>query len=139
MPDSVGIDRRTGKILTDREHVKQSISVILRTPLRKITRDDFEVVASRRRQRRWFGSEVQELIDRPMTTTNIMRIKSAVYVGLELNEPRFKLTDCDVIELSETGQIIVAVAGRYIPKGHIGFDAVNDNIIQVNVPFGVAA
>ena len=53
-----GISRATGKVLTRREHIAQSINDILTTPIRT------------RLMRRNYGSYLPQLVDHPATAAN---------------------------------------------------------------------
>lgn len=77
---SVGMDRQTGRRLSDLEHLRQSISVILGTPV------------GTRVMRRPFGSLLPELIDHPGNDEVILQVYAATATALITHEPRFRLT-----------------------------------------------
>lgn len=59
------MDRNTGKKLDETAHIKQSIADILQTP------------KGSRVMRREYGSQLFELLDRPMNSVLIMQIAAA--------------------------------------------------------------
>ncbi|MFT0892954.1 GPW/gp25 family protein [Pseudochelatococcus sp. G4_1912] len=116
MPDSVGFDRMTGAVITDWDHVAQSIGVILTTP--RFTRV----------MRRLFGSDLPSLIDAPMNDQNRLRLFRAtaealrprLVEGRQYGEPRFALERVMVSNAQANGRIVIVVSGRYVPRGHVG-------------------
>lgn len=116
MPASLGLNRQTGAVLTDFDHVLQSIAVILTTPV------------GSRVMRREFGSEVPFLVDRPMTPRVILAVYAATANALSRWEPRFRLTSCNIVKGDVEGKLQIAISGVYMPKGHLGdFTVANDN------------
>ncbi|MDQ0510879.1 GPW/gp25 family protein [Ancylobacter amanitiformis] len=116
MASSSGISRVTGAVLTDFDHVVQSINVILTTPI------------GSRVMRREFGSEILDLIDRPMTDQVILAVYAAAATAIALWEPRFAVTSCRLIAASAEGTLELALTGTYYPRGHLGdFTPANDN------------
>ncbi|MEW6257424.1 MAG: baseplate assembly protein [Pseudomonadota bacterium] len=116
MPDSVGFDRRTGKVITDWDHASQSITVIVTT------------LRGTRVQRRDFGSDDTALVDAPMNDRQLVAFFTAVAEALEprlveghqLGEPRFLLRSVSVIEAGADGGITIGLVGYYVPRGHLG-------------------
>ncbi len=108
MPDSIGINRRTGKVLVDWEHVKQSIEDILET--RVLTRV----------MRRNYGSNVPKLIDAPMNDYSLLMFYVATAEALDLWEPRFKLLEVYFVDASAAGNTSLRLIGDYLPRGHLG-------------------
>lgn len=120
MADSSGVDRRIGAVLTGWDHVRQSIAVILTTPI------------GSRIMRREFGSEVPFLIDRPMTDRVIVAVYAASANALRRWEPRFRLTSCRFVEPSADGSLGLALGGTYYPRGHLGdFTPANESMTAV--------
>jgi phage baseplate assembly protein W len=105
---SAGVNRRTGAPLTDFDHVKQSIEVVLTTPI------------GSRVMRREFGSELFELIDRPLTDQVILAIYSAIVVAIARWEPRFAVTQCSLVAGAGDGTMQIDLQGVYFPYGHLG-------------------
>lgn len=84
-----GMNVGTGEALTDNEHIAQSVSDILLTPV------------GSRVMRRTYGSQLANLIGQPgHIAVTRLRIMSAIYSALFLWEPRISLSG---IVLTETG------------------------------------
>ena len=105
---SSGVNRVDGRPLSNFEHVRQSIEVILTT------------VIGSRVMRREFGSEVLNLIDRPLTDRVILAVYSAVVMAIARWEPRFAVTGCKISRADETGKLSLQIFGIYYPRGHLG-------------------
>lgn len=105
---STGFNRDTGEVLQDFDHVRQSIGVILSTPI------------GSRVMRREFGSELFDLIDRPMTDRVILAIYAAAVLAIARWEPRYALTGCRITRVGEDGVIGLELNGTYFPRGHLG-------------------
>ncbi len=74
-----GMNKTTGRALSDIDHLKQSIADILLTPV------------GTRVMRRSYGSRLPELISQPYNTVTILQIYAAVADALRKWEPRFTL------------------------------------------------
>ncbi|MEI9428735.1 GPW/gp25 family protein [Mesorhizobium sp. Cs1299R1N3] len=105
---SLGVDRQTGGILTGWEHVKQSIEVILTTPI------------GSRVMRRDFGSRLMSLIDAPMNDRVVLAAYSAVADALAKWEPRYRLETVNIDAAGASGAITFLLSGTYYPRGHLG-------------------
>lgn len=105
---STGFNRADGAVLRDFDHVRQSIGVILTTPI------------GTRVMRREFGSEVFDLIDRPMTSQVILALYAAAATAIARWEPRYALTGCQLVTAEATGAISFEFNGTYFPRGHLG-------------------
>lgn len=103
-----GINGDTGLPLSGFDHVRQSIGVILTTRI------------GSRVMRRDFGSELQDLIDRPMTDQVILAIYSAVAMSIARWEPRFSVTKCALLNSDPSGSVDIELRGIYFPRGHLG-------------------
>lgn len=111
---SVGIDRRTGRILAGWAHVVQSIEDILSTPV--LTRV----------MRRLYGSDSPKLIDAPMNTSSLLALYVAIAEALEAWEPRYELKHVGYSAATADGAASIALTGIYYPNGHKG-DRTPDN------------
>ncbi len=103
-----GFDRETGAMLSGFDHVRQSIGVILTTPI------------GSRVMRREFGSELFDLIDRPMTDQVILAIYSAAVMAIARWEPRYAVTGCTITGAQADGTLSLEMTGVYYPRGHLG-------------------
>ena len=105
---AAGIDRKTGKLLSGFDHVKQSIELIVKTRLRT------------RVMLRDFGSELPDLVDYPGHERWAMRLYVSVAVGIAQWEPRFELTQLRLVDVNRNGQVELEILGVYHPEGHNG-------------------
>ena len=108
MGAGTGFNRENGALLSGFDHVRQSIGVILTTPI------------GSRVMRREFGSELFDLIDRPMTDQVILAIYSATVMAIARWEPRYAVTACAITDASAEGGISLQLSGVYYPRGHLG-------------------
>ena len=76
---SMGMNTLTGFQISDIEHLRQSISKILTTPI------------GSRVQRRDFGSLLPDLIDQPLNDYLAIQLYAATATALLMHEPRFAL------------------------------------------------
>ncbi len=99
-----GMNATNGKPLSGIEHLQQSIRDILATPIgsRVMLRD--------------YGSQLFELVDRPVNGDWLMDAYAATAEALERWEPRFKLTRVK-IDAVEDGHPTIDLEGRYLPDG----------------------
>lgn len=123
---SVGIDRRTGRVLKGWAHVVQSIEDILTTPV--LTRV----------MRRTYGSDVPKLIDAPMNEASLLAVYVAIAEALDAWEPRYELKRVAFTRAGADGRAEIALVGVYYPDGHKG-DRSPDNgeersvsVVQLN-------
>lgn len=118
---SVGVNRVAGTILSGFDHVEQSIKVILTTPI------------GSRVMRRDFGSELFDLIDRPMTDQNILAIYAAVVMAITRWEPRYVVTRCRLTAADGAGALSIETDGIYYPRGHYGDFSIAEKASAVDV------
>lgn len=95
------LDRETLRPIGEWEHVLQSIGMILTTPLRS------------RVMRREFGSDLSELIGRPMTPQIVMGVYAASALAIAQWEPRFALTGVEMNAASADGRLSLTVYGVF--------------------------
>ena len=74
-----GMNNTSGKVITDIDHLRQSVRDILLTP------------QGSRIARREYGSLLSALIDQPQNPALRLQVMSAVYVALSRWEPRLTL------------------------------------------------
>ncbi|WP_264328464.1 GPW/gp25 family protein [Wolbachia endosymbiont (group A) of Andrena hattorfiana] len=101
-----GMSDKTGKELEGIEHLKQSITDILTTPI------------GSRIMRREYGSRLFELVDKPVNRDFTLEIYAAVAVAgaLEKWERRFKLEKVKITEVKE-GRVTLNLEGVYLSEG----------------------
>lgn len=105
---STGFDRRTGRLLRGWDHVRQSIEVILTTPI------------GSRVMRRDFGSRLPDLVDAKLTRSRVLAVYSAAAEAIEAWEPRFRLRSASIARAEAGGVIGLTLVGVYFPRGHLG-------------------
>ncbi|WP_034950922.1 GPW/gp25 family protein [Erwinia oleae] len=94
----IGMSQTTGRTLTDVEHISQSLSDILRTPV------------GSRVMRRDYGSLLSLMIDQPQTAALELQIMAACYMAILKWEPRVTLSAV-TIERQLSGQMVVNLTG----------------------------
>ena len=110
MAFSTGIDRETGKPLTDWDHTVQSILVILSTHF------------GERVMRRVFGSAVPRVLGKNLVPDTMLKFYMAVAVAIELWEPRFRVRRFDYPGATNSpqdlrqGRIGIRLIGDYMPR-----------------------
>ena len=95
----VGMDQNTGKILSGLDHLRQSIRLILSTPI------------GSRVMLPTFGSDVVDLVDERMTTANELRLYSATIDAIERWEPRIEIESVRLSSESDLGIISLDIIG----------------------------
>ncbi|EFO4618449.1 tolA [Escherichia coli] len=93
-----GMNNTSGKVITDIDHLRQSVRDILLTP------------QGSRIARREYGSLLSSLIDQPQNPALRLQVMSAVYVALSRWEPRMTL-DSITINSNFDGSMVVALSG----------------------------
>lgn len=99
-----GMNVKTGRHISDLEHLRQSIADILSTPI------------GSRIMRRDYGSRLFKRIDAPMTGELMAEIYSDVVEALFSYEPRFEVTNVSVVSI-ENGHLILDLIGKYLVTG----------------------
>lgn len=111
MPISTGVNRWTGKPLSDWSHVEQSLQVIFSTRI------------GERVMRRTFGSSVPQLLGRNLTEPTILRFFAAICMAVDLWEPRFRVTQIlptGTPSQMRLGQLGLTIVGEYRPNALLG-------------------
>ncbi len=101
-----GISAVNGKRLDGVEHLRQSISDILTTPI------------GSRVMRRDYGSRIFSLIDAPMNRSTLLAIYAATADAIEQWEPRFQLSQV-VASSASPGAVVLDMTGNYLPDGRV--------------------
>jgi hypothetical protein len=105
---SVGLDAATGGILTGWEHVVQSL------------RDIFDTRFGSRIMREWYGSFVPNLLGRLVTPDEVVPYFAAITSAIEQWEPRFRVTQIQMVKVTRDGQLHVFLDGEYRPRAVYG-------------------
>ncbi|WP_339760719.1 GPW/gp25 family protein [uncultured Hoeflea sp.] len=106
-----GIDRRTGKGLSNYDHALQSVEVILSTRI------------GSRVMRRQFGGGVAEILGRAVTPPLFALFQQLVATAIDTWEPRFqvrKITPLGTVEQIRAGQVGMRFDVDFRPRGHLG-------------------
>jgi phage baseplate assembly protein W len=110
------IDRNTGKPLQGIDDVWQSIAIILATPLAAL------VMA------RDFGSKMPSLVDRAVSQVALIEFYQAVPQAINrlcaerlmAEEPRFRLKNMQLTDMTSDGHATFDITGLYYPRGQFG-------------------
>ena len=94
----------TGRSIEDMEHLRQSITNILSTPI------------GSRIMRRDYGSRLFKRLDAPLTGELLAEIYADVVEALFSYEPRFEVTNVSVVSMDQ-GHLILDVTGKYLVTG----------------------
>lgn len=96
----LGLDARTGALISGDEHLRQSITDILSTPI------------GSRVMRRDYGSALLELVDQPIHPTTVLRLYAAIATALARWEPRLRLRQVKVAQGDRPGAITIDLEGE---------------------------
>ncbi len=110
----VGLDRRTGRVLTGWAHCVQSLAVILTTRVGSciMLRD--------------FGSAALDLQDLAATPMRIMQVYISVAAAIRRWEPAFRLQTIRLTRYGADGVFAFEIAGIFYPEGHVGDYSVSE-------------
>jgi|TARA_A100001518_G_C1221068_1_gene65426 hypothetical protein len=96
-----GMNAKTGRRLERLEHINQSVSDILTTPI------------GSRVMRREYGSLLPELIDQPLNDALLLQAYAATIMALIRWEPRIRVTAVRRrVSSSQPGQIALEIDGQ---------------------------
>ena len=104
---AIGMNRLTGKPLEGSDHLLQSVRDILATRIgtRVMLRD--------------YGSNIPDLVDLPSNRITIAAIKADIVGALNNWEPRLKVTQVILTELSAAGTVTFDLFLIYLPNGEV--------------------
>lgn len=105
---SIGMDAATGFRLTGWAHVEQSLREIFLTSF------------GRRVMREWWGSFVPALLGRNLTVQETAPFFAAVTSAIEQWEPRFRVTQIEIVKITADGRLHFFIAGEYRPRALLG-------------------
>lgn len=100
-----GMSRTTGKGIDGFDHLRQSITDILTTPV------------GTRVHRRDYGSRLPRLVDRPINQSLVAELVAAAAEALDRWEPRLKLERIIIESVSPAGQVEMSLTGYYLLNG----------------------
>ena len=98
------ISRETGKLLTEIEHIKQSLADLISTPI------------GSRVMRRDYGTQLANLIDQPTSETLYLKCYSTIYLAILRWEPRIEISKI-FISSQEQGKQVLDIEGVLIQSG----------------------
>lgn len=101
-----GLCATTGRKLGGIDHLRQSITDILMTPI------------GSRVMRRDYGSNLFELIDAPYSASTKLSIIAATAEALMIWEPRISVDEI-ALRSYEPGHIVIDLSGQYLPNGEM--------------------
>ncbi len=103
-----GTDRRTGRVLTGFDHVRQSLEVIWMTRLgERVMRLDF-------------GSDVRALLSEDLSPALALAIYDSLIAAAHRHEPEFRISALQFVRLSATGALALKYSGIWYPEGRLG-------------------
>lgn len=105
---SVGLNAATGGTITGWEHVVQSLQ------------DIFYTRFGSRIMREWYGSFVPNILGRLITTQEVMPFFVAVTSAIEQWEPRYRVTQIQVVKVTREGALHFFLDGEYRPRAVFG-------------------
>lgn len=111
-----GINAHTGQELSGIDHLRQSITDILTTPI------------GSRVMRRDYGSLVPALIDQPDNGATRVRVYAATATALMRWEPRLRITRISLTTGQRTGMLILDIEGLHLNGTSVG-------AISLSIPF----
>lgn len=100
-----GMDRHTGRRIEGWPHVRQSIIDLLTTR------------CGTRVQRREYGADAPDLIDRPASRATVLDRFVAIATAIDRWEPRVDLTGFRLIEATPGGHAAIGVEVREVATG----------------------
>jgi len=100
-----GMSRTTGAALGGFDHLRQSVTDILTTPI------------GSRVHRRDYGSRLMSLVDRPMNQSLVSEMVAATAEALDRWEPRLRLEQIQINSVSADGHIDLSLVGYYLVNG----------------------
>lgn len=101
-----GLNKITGKTVSDIAHLQQSVGDILTTPI------------GSRVMRREYGSHLFALIDQPANGAGLMRLKAAAADALMRWESRIRLSHISA-NVEASGRLMLSITGRVVGLGEV--------------------
>lgn len=104
----VGIDQKTGRVLTGRDHLWQSIARIIHVQLTEMV-----MLLD-------FGSSTVRHIGRNMTLPEVLSLYQDAVKAIHRWEPEFRVRRIELVKADRTGVLALAPSGTYFPEGRFG-------------------
>lgn len=121
----IGIDARTGRPLSGRAHLEQSIAKIVMTiPTERVMLLDF-------------GMNPTRHIGRNISAALAARFYRDVIVAVHAYEPEYRIRRLQLVVLDRVGALGVLFEGSYYPEGRFGNYAIVEGV-DLNLPLSVA-
>lgn len=95
----IGMNATTGRAISGRDHLYQSIGKIIGTP------------TGSRLQRRRFGSDLFDLVDAPGNLVTRVRVYAAIAAALMRQEPRLQLRRVSLSDITQDGTAVFDIEG----------------------------
>ena len=96
------ISRKNGSFISEREHIQQSITMILTTPV------------GSRVMRRDFGSHLPRLLGKPLNPQTVTAIYAATHEALSIYEPRIEVVQTRMdLEQAKEGVVSLSIVYRF--------------------------
>ena len=105
---SVGLHATSGLVLTEWDHVLQSLS------------DIFTTGFGERIIREWYGSFVPSLLGRLITPQEVTSFFVAITSAIEQWEPRYRVSEIKVLKATREGALHFYLDGEYRPRAVYG-------------------
>ena len=105
---SVGLNAATGGTLTGWPHVVQSLQ------------DIFTTQFGTRIMREWYGSFVPNILGRLITPQEVTPFFVAITSAIEQWEPRYRITQIQVVKVTREGALHFFLNGEYRPRAVFG-------------------
>lgn len=106
-----GVDRRTGKVISNLASAYQGVEVALTTRI------------GDRMMRREFGAGIAELLGRLMTPPLFVAFQTLIATAIDLWEPRFavrRILVSGTVDEIRSGRSGFTIEADYRPRGHLG-------------------
>lgn len=103
----IGMNATTGRAISGRDHLYQSIGKIVGTP------------TGSRLQRRRFGSDLFDLVDAPGNLVTRVRVYAAIAAALMRQEPRLQLRRVSLSDITQDGTAVFDIEGIASEDGSV--------------------
>lgn len=124
----VGINARTGKLLTGPAHLAQSLGKIWHTRI------------GTRVMRLAFGADLRSLLSEDLTPAIALLLYNEMVASAASWEPEYQLRQLQLVTLTDAGALGIRYGGLYFPEGRFGnFDLAVDLGLRATTPLALGA